>query len=87
MEVVVIRITRSLSLGTLVMALGLGAVGCSGGGGGSSSPEKNKENAMKGAEGMRRVQEIPKKKGATGAGDGAEGQKEKENAKDNGKGD
>ena len=79
-----IRMTRSLLLGTLVVALGLGAAGCSGGGD-AGSPEKGKENAKKAAEGMRQMQtQTEKKRG--GAGGGAEeDQKEKEKAKDNGK--
>ncbi len=63
-----IRFIRGLLLGTLVLALGLGTIGC----GGEAAPTPKKEGiegAKKAGEGMKKAQEeIQKKKGGAGAG-------------------
>jgi uncharacterized protein HemX len=78
-----IRIIRSLLPGTLVLALGLGAMGCQGGTE-SSSHEKSREDATKKyPEKMKELQEMRKEKMKTQPpAKGEDEDKDKDKAKD-----
>ncbi len=76
MEGAMNRVIRGLFLGTLVLALGMGSIGC--GGETSTTPKQEGiEAAKKAGEGMKKTQEdIQKKKGGAAGGEEA-GDKDK----------
>jgi len=87
LEVDMIRIIRSLLLGTLVIALGLGTMGCQGGTE-SGSNQKAKEEAMKKeTEKMKEVQKSLEEKMKTQPpGQGEDEDKDKDKDKEKPKG-
>jgi hypothetical protein len=77
-EVAMIRVIRWTGLGTLVLTLGLGPIGC---GGEMTTTTKDKDSRKTIEQGMRKMQEQHRKdKGVTGAPE--EGDEEKDKSKE-----